>query len=1122
MQLTRIRKASYLGAILKSKHMLIMRMIIVLLTASCLQLSASGFSQPVTLSVKNASLESVLRKVKKQTGYDFFLDTRLLKQVKNVSLEVKNAPLEKVLQLCFEDQPVGYRISDQTIIITEKPTPAVVMPEAVTVPSLPPPIDISGKVTDASGAPLENVAVAIKGAGRGTNTNTAGEWRLTGVDDRATLVFSFVGYTTQEIAVNGRTSISVSLVQEQTQLEQVVVIGYGTQRKRDVTGSITTVKGDDIAKMPASNPVSSLQGKVAGLTIVNSGQAGASPTVRIRGVNSTNNSDPLYVVDGVFQTNIDYLNPADIESIEVLRDPSSIAIFGLQGGNGVIVVTTKRAPRGRTRVAFQSQVSLQHVNNKIKVTDAAGFRKLYTAQLANLNAAPFDYTNYTANTDWQSLIMRDAIQTNNNLSISNNGEKSSTLFNIGYNNQDGVLKYDNFQKYIVRLNEEIRINSNIRVGGDITGFHWTQQPSAAGLNNALWAAPIVPVQVDANTYYSMPSFQRAQVGNPVATLNRNTGNAIIKGYRFIGSVFGEVKFLQHYTFKSSFYTDLGFNSRRSYTPLPYTFVNLGEGATPTTTTFDATARTSVGQAQAEFRKFQQDHTLTYDNTFGDHRVTALAGFTTLYAGSTSLDANRRDTLLNIPNDPDFWYINIAGANNPGTYGGSGGEEAYMSYLARVNYTFKNRYMLNLTYRRDGSSKFAPSQRWGNFYSAGAGWVISDEAFADKSINKVFNYMKLRAAWGQVGSALGTGTNLFLPVLNTSSVGVFGNNVYSSVSPDYVPDPNLHWEVVNGFDLGLEFRTFKNKLTTDINFYNRTTKDILTFITLPGTAGDYRYYTNLGNISNKGIELSLGWRDGIGRDFTYNITGNFSYNKNNVESIGDNINFQLIGNGGVNKTETGQSIGYFYGYRQTGIYQSTADMDKVARMSNSLPGDIAYEDVNGDGTITPADRTYLGSPFPTFNFGFNISLAYKGFDAILEGQGVAGNKIYTQRRTATFAVLNYETNRLNAWTGAGTSNVEPILDNTRANNFLFSSYYLEPGDYFRIRTVQFGYTFGERTFSSIGVKQFRIYLSGQNLFTFTKATGYTPEVSMSSPIASGADNGTYPLPAVYSFGLNVTF
>ncbi len=1099
-----------------------MKMIIVLLTVSCLQVSAAGFSQSITLSVKNASLESVLRKVKKQTGYDFFYETKLVRQAKNVNLEVKNASVVQVLDLCFEDQPVSYKIADQTIIITEKP-PAQVQAVAVTpLPAPPPPIDISGKVTGENGAAIEGVAVAVKGTNRGTSTNASGNWELKGVDDKATLVFSYVGYTSQEIAINGRTSINVSLAPVNTQLEQVVVIGYGTQRKRDVTGSITTVKGDDIAKMPATNPVSSLQGKVAGLTIVNSGRAGSSPTVRIRGVNSTNNSDPLYVVDGVFQTNVDYLNPADIESMEVLRDPSSIAIFGLQGGNGVIVVTTKRAARGKTRIAFQSSVGLQHVTNKINVTDADGFKKLYTAQLTNLGAAAFDYTNYKANTNWQDLVLRDAVMTNNNLSISNNGEKSSTLLNIGYNNQDGVLKYDNYQKFIVRLNEEIRINKNIRIGGDLTGFHWIQQNPGADLNNALWAAPIVPIQQDANTYYSMPSFQRAQVSNPVARLNMNTGNSINKGYRMIGSLFAEVKFLENFTFKSSVYTDLGFNNSRGYTPLPYSYINLGEGATPTATTYDATAKTSVNQTQAEFRKFQQDHTLTWDKTFNEHHITALAGFTTLYAASTSLNGNRRDTLLNIPNDPNFWYLGIAGANNPGNYSGGGGEEAYMSYLARVNYTFRNKYLLNLTYRRDGSSKFAPSQRWGNFYSVGAGWVISDESFADKSINKVFDFMKLRASWGQVGSALGTGTNLYLPVLNTSSIGVFGNNVYSSVSPAYVPDPNLHWEVVNGFDLGLEFRTFKNRLTTDINFYNRTTKDILTFITLPGTAGDYSYYTNLGNISNKGIELSLGWRDGIGKDFTYNVSANFSYNKNNVESIGNNINFQLIGNGGVNKTETGQTIGYFYGYRQTGIYQSTADMDKIARMSNSLPGDVAYQDVNGDGAITPADRTYLGSPFPTYNFGFNIALNYKGFDAILEGQGVAGNKIYTQRRTATFAVLNYESNRLNAWTGPGTTNVEPILDNTRANNFLFSSYYLEPGDYFRVRTVQLGYTFGESTFSSIGIKQFRLYLSGQNLFTFTKATGYTPEVSMGNPIASGADNGTYPVPAIYSFGLNVTF
>ncbi|SJZ54903.1 TonB-dependent receptor [Sediminibacterium ginsengisoli] len=1117
MELTIPRKAGPLPAFTKPKKMLMMRMIIVMLSV-CLQVSAGSFSQSVTLSVKNASLESVLRKVKKQTGYDFFFETRLIRQAGNVSLAVKNQPLTNVLDACFSGQPVAYKIADKTIIVTERessPAPSAPIPPPL------PPLTVKGKVTDEKGNPVEGAGVLVKGSNNGTTTNASGEWELRNVPDNATLIFSYVGYNTLELPVNGKTSINASLTAVNAPLEQIVVIGYGAQRKRDLTGSITTVKGDDLARMPATNPVASLQGKVAGLTVINSGRAGSSPTVRIRGVNSTNNSDPLFVVDGIFQTNIDYLNPADIESMEVLRDPSSIAIFGLLGGNGVIIVTTKRAAKGKTRVSLQSSVGIQHVTNKIDVTDAAGFKKLYNAQLANLNAQPFDYTNYTANTDWQSLILRDAVLTSHSLNISNSSDKSTTLLNIGYNNQDGVLKYDNYQKYIVRLNEEIRLNKNIRVGGDLTGFHWIQQAPGADLNNALWAAPIVPIQIDAKTYYSMPSFQRAQVGNPVAALNRNNKTSINKGYRIVGSLFAEVKFLSNFTFKSSVYTDLGFNNSRSYTPLPFSFVNLGEGTIPTNTTYDQAARTSVTQTQAEFRKYQQDHTLTFDKTISnDHRLTLLAGFTTLYSASTNITGNRRDTLLNIPNDPAFWYLGIANASNPGTFGGGGGEDSYMSFLGRASYAFKNKYLLNLTFRRDGTSKFAPDKRWGNFSSVGAGWVVTEETFA-KNI-KLFDFFKIRAAWGQVGNAMGTGSSLYLPVLNTSSIGVFGNNVYSSVTPAYVPDPNLHWEVVNGTDIGLEFRMLNNRLNADINYYNRTTKDILTFITLPGSAGSYSYYTNLGNISNKGLEVSLGWRDKIGKDLNYNITANFSYNKNNVESIGNNITFQLIGNNGANKTETGQSIGYFYGYRQVGVYQSTADLDKVPHMANSLPGDIAYADVDGDGAITPADRTYLGTPFPKFNFGVNIGLSYKQFDASLEGQGVAGNKVYTQRRTATFATLNYETNRLNAWTGPGTSNVEPILDNTRANNFLFSNYYLEPGDYFRIRTVQLGYTFGAKALSNIGVQQLRLYLSAQNLHTFSRTTGYTPEAGLGSPIASGADNGTYPIPAIYSFGLNLTF
>lgn len=979
---------------------------------------------------------------------------------------------------------------------------------------------VTGTVTSESGAPLVGASVSVKGTATGTSTDVAGRFSIT-AEPTATLVVSSIGFGTIEVPLNGRTTVAVTLTAAATQLEQVVVVGYGTQRKRDLTGSITQVRGEDISRMPNVNPVSSLQGKVAGLTIQNSGRAGASPTVRIRGVNSTNNADPLYVVDGVFQTNIDYLNPGDIENIEVLRDPSSIAIFGLQGGNGVIIVTTKRAARGQTRTSFQTSVGIQRVTNKIDVTDAEGFRKLYTAQLANLNALPFDFTNYTANTDWQDVIFRDALITNNTLSFSNSGEKGSTLFSLGYNHQEGVLKYDQYQKFIGRLNQELRVTNNFKIGGDFTGFHWISKGPGADLNNALWAAPIVPIRAGENLFYSMPSFQRAQVGNPQARIDANTGNAINKGYRIVGSINGELKFLRSFTWRSAFYTDLGFNNSRSYNPLPFRFVNLGEGVARTDTTFDASARTSVSQSQAEFRKYQQDHTLTFEKTLASlHKLTALAGFTTLSQGSTSLSGNRRDTSLNIPRDPDLWYLGIVNANNPLTNSGGGGQEAYMSFLARVNYSFDGRYLVNATFRRDGSSKFSPENRWGNFGSIGLGWVVSDESFFAPV--EAVDFLKLRAAWGTVGSGLGLPANLYLPGLTTANVGVFGDNVYGSVSPAYIPDPNLHWEVVRGADFGLELRALNNRLSSEITLYDRTTKDILTTLTLPGTAGNYAYRTNLGTITNRGVELTLGWNDRIGGDLTYRLNGNMSYNKNRVESIGDNINFQILGNGGVNKTVTGESIGYFFGYRQTGIYQSVADLDKTASFVNSLPGDISYEDVNGDGKLDAADRTYLGTPFPIYNFGASLNLGFKGFDFVLEGQGVAGNEIYTQRRTATFAILNYEANRLNAWTTPGSTNIEPILDNTRANNFLFSSYYLEPGDYFRIRLVQLGYNLTTDKIGPVPVKQLRVYISGQNVATFSRTTGYTPEASLDNPIASGADNGTYPLPAVYTIGLNLTF
>ncbi len=1122
MQIARF-KNRYIHKELLFKTLRIMNVAAVLMTVACLQVSAKGFSQNVTVVGKNLPIEKVFSSIKAQTGHTFFYNVALMQKAKKENVNIKNKSLKEALDIYFQNQPFTYEIIGNTVVIKEKSDSQVreaIMKQQSTPP---PPIEISGKVVDDSGEPLAGVSITVAGGKTGTSTGPDGTYTITAPSD-GSLIFSFVGYTSQTISVNSRTSIDVKLLREVSSLNDVVIIGYGTQKKRDLTGSIAVVDGDVVAKQPSTNPISSLQGRVAGLTIVNSGQAGSSPTVRIRGVNSTNNADPLYVVDGMLQTNIDYLNPADIQTIEVLKDPSSISIYGLQGGNGVIIITTKRAKLGQTRISFQSNVSEQTVNNKISVVDAAGFKKLYSAQLANIGAAPFDFTNYTANTNWQDQVLRTALLSNNSLSVSNRTDKSTTYLNVGYSNQQGVLKYDKYEKYVARFNEEIRINDNVRVGGDITGFHYKQNPPASVgnlANKATWAAPVVPIQAGPGLYYSMPSFQRAQVDNPVALINQHNGNTINTGYRVTGNIFAEIKFLKNFTWKSTLFTDLSFNQGRSYSPLPFHYINLGEGTTPTDTSYAVNPHTSVGQSQILYKTFQQDHTLTFEKTFsGGHHVTALAGFSTLYHYNSGITGSRTDTSLNIPNDPTLWYLNVAQQSNPGSFGGYASEDASTSFIGRINYSFQSRYLLNVTFRRDGTSKFSPSHQWGNFGSVGAGWVMTDENFMQNV--RWLDFFKLKASWGTVGNGLSIGNYLSYPALNNSNVGIFGSNIYPSVVPAYVPDPNLHWEKVEGTDVGFESRLFNNRLNLDVDLYDRKTHDILTTITLPGASGNTTYFTNLGTIDNRGIEVTAGWSDKLGKNFSYSINGNFSVNKNKVESIGNDINFQLIGNGGVNLTQTGYSIGYFFGYVQTGIYQTTAQLDKLPHMSSSAPGDISYEDINGDGKIDQKDRTYLGSPFPKYNFGGNVSLNYKDFDLGIDLQGVAGNKIYVQRRTATFAILNYESNRLNAWTGPGTTNVEPILDNTRSNNYLFSSYWLEPGDYLRIRTVQLGYTFNPKISKTSGVQTLRVYVSGQNIATFTKATGYSPEVPISNPISAGADNGVYPVPAIYTFGVNLTF
>ncbi|WP_158563314.1 SusC/RagA family TonB-linked outer membrane protein [Chitinophaga silvatica] len=970
---------------------------------------------------------------------------------------------------------------------------------------------ISGSVKDAAtGAPLPGVTIVYKSnTGIGTVSDSDGSFHIKGTKGTV-LQFQLLGYESKEITCVNTQHMLVTLKTSTKDMDQVVVIGYGTSRKRDLTGSIASIKGEEIVNRPGSNPLAALQGKVAGITVTNTGRAGAAPTIRIRGVGSITNTNPLYVVDGVFHDNIDFLNNGDIASVEILKDPSSLAMFGVQGANGVIIISTMKARTGEMKVNFNTYAGIQHLVNKVKVTDAEGFKMLYSEQLKNLNSQPFDFSPYKANTDWQDKIFRDAMIQNYSLSVATGTEKNKAYLSAGYFNQDGILKYDAFKKYMIHINDEYDINKNIRVGVDMSGSRWDRKNGDINLvPNALIAAPIFEPYSADGRYNASPTFQRAQVGNPVANMEIFKDKAINYGYRFVGSAFAEIKFLRHLTWKTVGYTDLGFNSNRSYTPryivgdsAQYNFIN------------------SVSMGKNNYQTFQADHTLKYENTFGKHRLNLLAGLTAQYKGGDFISGSRKSPSIAIPDNPDLWYLNTSPDLESQVNNGSGEEQAFKSYLFRANYSFNNKYLFNASFRRDGTSKFGPNKRWGNFPAAGAAWVISEEPFLRHSIPAI-NFLKLKASWGRLGNDK-IGNYLYYPLLNTGNSAVFGDKLYPAAVPQFIPNPNIHWEVMEGTDAGIELTLFNERFTLEADYYHRTTKDILVNLDIPGAIGTTQSQTNAGTILNRGFEFTAGWGDGIGKDFKYSVSGNLTTLKNKVLAIGDNIGYNITNT--PSRTIVGYPIGGFYGYIQDGIFQSTEEIEKSAQKSDPRikPGDIKFVDVNEDGKITDKDRTYIGSPTPNLVYGLSFNLRYKGWGLDVETQGSGGNKVFVNRGRNKYAVFNYETNRLNRWTGPGTSNKEPIMDDTRGWNLEPSTYFIEPGDYFRIRFIQLSYNFNASWMQDLKIKSGRLFLNAQNLKTFTKVSGYTPEVGGDSPIRMGVDEGTYPIPATFMAGFNLNF
>lgn len=682
-------------------------------------------------------------------------------------------------------------------------------------------ITISGVVTDKTGETVIGASVRVKGQeSKGSITDINGKYQIVDVASNATLIFSYIGMREQEIAVNGRSTINVKMEEDSQLIDEVVVVGYGSAKKRDLTGSIVTVKADEIASKPSTNPLASIQGKVAGVQVVNTGRAGQDPEIRVRGTNSINGFKPLYVVDGLFTDNINYLNTADIESMEILKDPSSLAIFGVRGANGVIIITTKRAKIGKTMVNINSSVGWKVIYDRVGVTNAEEFKMLYNEQLISQGSDPYDYTQWTGNTDWQNEIFQTGFLTNNNVSITGATDKSKFYLGLGYVMEEGSIKTEKLNKFTVNLNSEYSVTDFLRFGFQLNGVR-AKYPDAKGVDGALKAAPIAPTHdLESGLIHTLPDFQRAQVWNPLIETELRGAHNKSENYRVAGNVFGEIDILKNLTFKATFSMDYASSQGRSYSPLIYVYNPDVEGGKER-----LTERESVNQSKSTSLAAQSDYVLTYLGQFGNHGLTLTAGLTTNYNESSSLSGGRSQLAgygILVGDDPDRWWLSTIDDVSTATNGGSQSDRFTMSYLFRALYNYKNRYLLNASFRRDGSSVFYKTgNTWDNFYSFGAGWVMTEEKFMQNQ--NVINFLKLKGSWGVLGSQnTGSSYPAYATIVSSGSA-VFGDNIIAGKGPNKLISPTLGWERNYSWEVGFDMHMFNDRLQLSPVYYNKTTK-----------------------------------------------------------------------------------------------------------------------------------------------------------------------------------------------------------------------------------------------------------------------------------------------------------
>ncbi|WP_416864187.1 MAG: SusC/RagA family TonB-linked outer membrane protein [Imperialibacter sp.] len=982
---------------------------------------------------------------------------------------------------------------------------------------------VKGKVTSQDdGEGLPGVSIQVEGTSRGTVTDFEGAYSVELQSGDSKLIYSFIGYKTVTVDVGSRSIIDLVMEPDIEQLEEIVVVGYGVQRKSDVTGAVASVRGADLTKIPAANPMQALQGKVAGVQVSSgSGQPGAAPVVRIRGVGTFNDSSPIYVVDGVILSDISFLNSSDIQSMEVLKDASATAIYGSRGANGVVIITTKQGKIGDEKTTFSvnTEYSVQKLSKKIDLLNG----KEFATVVNDINPGSYNNVDAVPNTDWQDLIFDVAPIQNHQVSATGATKKTQYYVGLGYFNQQGIIDKSKYERLTLKLNNTYKFSDNVRLGNNITVAPYSQQVAPGVVYQVYRAQPVAVPRYDDGSFGVVPN-----VGNPLADLENS--NNFNKGLRTVGNVFTDIKLFKDFTFRSSFGVDMAYNKNKSFTPA-YTVYNADGTASQQQNLYS-----DLSKENRENFTWLWENTLTYNKEFGKHRVEGLAGFTSQKTTSEYLGIRGENILRD---GQDFWYLRpsyiVDESNNINTLNSiangvdAGQYYSMASVLFRVNYTYDERFLFTGTFRRDGSSKFTDSNKYASFPSLALGWNVINESFM-QNITALTN-LKVRASWGAIGNEKIRYNRQFSLVQNELNP-VFGVEEALNPGASYgvTGNPDLKWETTYQTDLGLEFGLLNQRLTGELDYYRRETQDILVDLLTPGHLGNgqgQRVTYNAGSVLNSGFEFNLGWSDEI-QGIKYRIGALGSTVHNEVLSVGGNSGVDSTLVGGylgdgrpVTLSREGLPIGAFYGYQIDGVFQNQAELDAYPHDSQARPGDLIIRDVNGDGKISLADRTYMGSPIPTFIYGFNLEASYKGFDINVDFQGQMGNKIFNGKEVVRPDPYNFERHVINRWTGEGTSTTEP-----RASfggiNFAPSTRFIQDGSFLRFRNMTVGYTIPEAALERINMNQVRVYVRGTNLFTATKFTGYSPEFGSEDVLSSNIDRGAYPVSTIYSAGLNISF